>query len=138
MKHIFLLSLLGFTLLTGCATAPENASTESAVAANAATNAAMDAPLGTKYPVHERLEYMAKCIQQHDAKVEATEPCGCKINKISEKLTFKEYELALTFTNLSRQNGDAGSAFRDPDQSKDLRKRFKEADKAAEQSCFPK
>jgi len=36
------------------------------------------------------------------------------------------------------QTGDAGAVFRDPAQSKDLRKRLKEAEGYAEKSCFVK
>jgi len=44
-----------------------------------------------------------------------------------------------TFTYLSKgQTGDAGAVFRDPAQSKDLRKRIKDAEASAEKSCFVK
>ena len=46
---------------------------------------------------------------------------------------------AKTFTYLSKgQTGDAGAVFRDPAQSKDLRKRLKDAEASAEKSCFVK
>jgi hypothetical protein len=79
---------------------------------------------------------MYKCIQQHGKQVSATEPCGCKIDKIEQKLSFSDYEKAKTYTNLSRQAGDNGAAFRDPAQSAELRQKLKSAEAAAEKSCF--
>ena len=65
--------------------------------------------------------------------------CGCKIDKVAEKLSFSDFESAKTFTYLSKgQTGDAGAVFRDPAQSKDLRTRLKEAESSAEKTCFIK
>jgi hypothetical protein len=64
--------------------------------------------------------------------------CGCKIDKIAEKLTFNEYEAAKTFSYLRSTPGESGGVFRDPAQSKDLRKQLKEAEDYAEKSCFVK
>ncbi|MGD0961823.1 MAG: hypothetical protein ABSB19_18590, partial [Methylomonas sp.] len=62
--------------------------------------------------------------------------CGCKIDKIAEKLSFADYEAARTFAQMQKTPGEAGAAFRDPKQSKDLRNLLKEADTAAEKACF--
>lgn len=125
-------TLFSFALilsLAGCSTTAEKPEEVSAAA---------NAPTTTKYPVTDRLEYMRSCIQQHDHAESATTPCGCKIDRIAEKMTFMDYVNATTFKNLSRQSGDNGAAFRDPAQSKDLRKELKEAEAYGEKSCFGK
>lgn len=97
-------------------------------------------PLANDYPTRDRVEYVLNCVAQHGGLTYITQyACGCKIDKIAEKLTFTEFEAAKTFTYLSKgQTGDAGAVFRDPAQSKDLRTRLKEAESAAEKSCFVK
>jgi hypothetical protein len=97
-------------------------------------------PLANDYPTRDRVEYVLNCVAQHGGLTYITQySCGCKIDKIAEKLTFNEYEAAKTFTYLSKgQTGDAGGVFRDPAQSKDLRKRLKEAEAYAEKNCFVK
>jgi hypothetical protein len=119
-------SLALSALISGCATAPEQPSEP--------------APIVSDYPTRDRVEYVLNCVAQHGGLSYISQyACGCKIDKIAEKLTFAEYEAAKTFTYLSKgQAGDAGSAMRDPAQSKDLRKRLKEAEEYAEKNCFVK
>ena len=100
-------------------------------------------PLVNDYPTRDRVEYVFNCIAQHKGSLLKLDyvtqyACGCKIDKIAEKLSFKEFEDAKTFSFLSKQAGDAGAVFRDPKQSKDLRTRLKEAEEYAEKSCFVK
>ena len=64
--------------------------------------------------------------------------CGCKIDKIAEKLNFADYEAARTFVQMQKTPGENGAPFRDPKQSKDLRNQLKEAENAAEKACFVK
>ena len=92
------------------------------------------------YPTRDRVEYVLNCVAQHGGLNYITQyACGCKIDKIAEKLTFTEFEAAKTFTYLSKgQTGDAGAVFRDPAQSKDLRTRLKQVESSAEKSCFVK
>lgn len=92
------------------------------------------------YPTRDRVEYVFNCIAQHGGKLSyiTQYACGCKIDKIAEKLTFEEYEAAKTFSLLKSTPGDAGGVFRDPQQSKDLRKKLKEAEAYAEKMCFVK
>ncbi len=96
--------------------------------------------LANDYPTRDRVEYVLNCVAQHGGLNYINQyACGCKIDKIAEKLSFSDYESAKTFTYLSKgQTGDAGAVFRDPAQSKDLRTRLKEAEAAAEKSCFIK
>ena len=122
-----IISLCLSAVITGCATISEQPPAEPTFAAN-------------DYPTRDRVEYVLNCVAQHGGLTYITQyACGCKIDKIAEKLTFKEFEDAKTFTYLSKgQTGDAGGVFRDPAQSKDLRKRLKEAEASAEKSCFVK
>ena len=119
------------TLLSGCSTLEEKPE---------AIITSEPAPIANDYPTRDRVEYVLNCVAQHGGLTYITQyACGCKIDKIAEKMTFAEFEAAKTFTYLSKgQTGDAGAVFRDPAQSKDLRKRIKEAEASAEKSCFVK
>ena len=92
-----------------------------------------------EYPTQERVEYVLNCIAKHGGLTFTTKyACSCKIDKITEKLTYKEYEEARTFTFLRSTPGERGGVFRDPSQAKDLRTRLKEAEQRAEKLCFVK
>ena len=130
MKNKYTSSILSLCLcaaIAGCATTGDQASIETT-------------PMVNDYPTRDRVEYVLNCVAQHGGLTYITQyACGCKIDKIAEKLTFTEFEAAKTFTYLSKgQTGDAGAVFRDPAQSKDLRTRLKEAEASAEKSCFVK
>jgi hypothetical protein len=134
MKHTYKVSILSLFLITtiiACTATPEKKVEQSPVQATALVN---------DYPTRDRVEYVLNCVAQHGGLTYITQyACGCKIDKIAEKLTFTEFESAKTFTYLSKgQTGDAGAVFRDPAQSKDLRTRLKQAESAAEKSCFVK
>ncbi|MGZ8225362.1 MAG: hypothetical protein ACXWT3_01830 [Methylococcaceae bacterium] len=135
MKNRYITSLLSITLIaaiSGCTTTPEKTA-EPTTAPTEVT------PLVNDYPTRDRVEYVLNCVAQHGGLTYITQyACGCKIDKIAEKLTFDEYESAKTFSFLRSTPGEAGGAFRDPAQSKDLRKRLKEAEEYAEKSCFVK
>lgn len=91
------------------------------------------------YPTRDRVEYVMNCIAQHGGLTYITQyACGCKIDKIAEKLTFEEYDAAKTFSFLKSTAGESGGVFRDPRQSKDLREKLKEAEAFAESGCFVK
>jgi hypothetical protein len=126
-----ILSLSLCAAIAGCTTTPEKTTEQAPVEPT---------PMVNDYPTRDRVEYVLNCVAQHGGLTYITQyACGCKIDKIAEKLTFSEYEAAKTFTYLSKgQTGDAGAVFRDPAQSKDLRKRLKEAEAYAEKSCFVK
>jgi hypothetical protein len=134
MKNKYRTTILSLSLcaaITGCATTPEKKVEQAPVEPT---------PLVNDYPTRDRVEYVLNCVAQHGGLTYITQyACGCKIDKIAEKLTFKEFEAAKTFTYLSKgQTGDVGAVFRDPAQSKDLRTRLKEAEAYAEKSCFVK
>lgn len=122
-----LLALSLSTLIAGCATTQQTASVEQA------------AVRINDYPTRDRVDYVLECVAKHGGLSYINQyACGCKIDKIAEQLTFEEYEAARTFGHMVKTPGEAGSAFRDPKQSKDLRTRLKEADAAAERACFVK
>lgn len=126
-KSPLMLSLVVLMAVTGCATTPEQAP-EQAQAAKV-----------NDYPTRDRVEYVLNCVAQHGGLTFITQyACGCKIDKIAEKLSFAEYEAAKTFSMLKSTPGEAGGVFRDPQQSKDLRKQLKEAEVNAEKQCFVK
>lgn len=134
-KKLISLSSIAFCaiLTTGCSTtsgkqAVEIESTETGIA------------VSNDYPTRDRVEYVFTCIAKHGGRLDyvAQYACGCKIDKIAEKLTFAEYEAASTFTMLHSTPGENGAVFRDPQQSKDLRTRLKEAEAYAESGCFVK
>ncbi|WP_459992520.1 hypothetical protein [Methylosoma difficile] len=132
MKATTLLMSLAITLLTACSTTPEK--TESTPVAEAPAT-----PVTNDFPTRDRVEYVLNCVAQHGGLTYISQyACGCKIDKIAEKMTFSEYEAAKTFTYLKSTPGDAGGVFRDPTQSKDLRKKLKEAEEYAEKNCFVK
>jgi len=116
-------------LLNGCAaTAPET----QPVAAEPAARV-------NDFPTRDRVEYVLNCVAQHGGLTYITQyACGCKIDKIAEKMSFAEFEAAKTFTYLRSTPGDAGGIFRDPKQAKDLRKVLKDAESYAERQCFVK
>ncbi len=134
MKPHYLSPLLSFAFiatLTGCAATPEKTAEQ--------TPAAEPAPFVSDYPTRDRVEYVLNCVAQHGGLTYITQyACGCKIDKIAEKLKFTDFEAAKTFSYLRATPGDAGGVFRDPAQSKDLRKRLKEAEDYAEKNCFVK
>jgi hypothetical protein len=123
----FLISLIAMVAISACTTTPEKAPEQ---------------PQTVKvndYPTRDRVEYVLNCVAQHGGLTFITQyACGCKIDKIAEKLSFTDYEAARTFMLLRSTPGEAGGVFRDPQQSKDLRKQLKEAEAYAESSCFVK
>lgn len=126
MNKKLLLSISLSALLSGCTSAPKQAE---------------ETVFISDYPTRDRVEYVFNCIAKHGglsgSKAYINQyACGCKIDKIAEKLTFEEYEGASTFAYLKKTPGENGAVFRDPKQSKDLRTRLKEAEKHAESQCF--
>lgn len=131
MKKSLFPTLAVLALLSGCATTQEHAKSETAEAEPAA--------LVNDYPTRDRVDYVLECVAKHGGLTYINQyACGCKIDKIAEKLSFEEYESARTFTQMQKTPGEAGAAFRDPKQSKDLRTRLKDADAEAEKACFVK
>lgn len=118
-------------IIAGCASNPEK-ETENVAVQTTPT-------LTNDYPTRDRVEYVLNCVAQHGGLSYINQyACGCKIDKIAEKISFNDYDAAKTFSYLKSTAGESGSIFRDPKQSKDLRKLLKEAEEAAEKSCFVK
>ena len=122
-----------FTLLTACATTDDKPATD----ANAQ---AEPAPVVmNNYPTRDRVDYVLECVAKHGGLTYISQyACGCKIDKIAEKMTFEEYDAARTISVMQKTPGEQGAPFRDPKHTKDLKKLLKEADEAAEKACFVK
>jgi len=126
MKKILLLSSL--LLTSACATLE---STETA------DNASETVTHINDFPTRDRVDYVLECVAKHGGLSYINQyACGCKIDKIAEKISFADYEAARTFVQMQKTPGEQGAAFRDPQQSKDLRGKLKEIDAAAEKACF--
>jgi hypothetical protein len=129
MKNSLFSTFAVFALLSGCATTQENSKPEAA--------ASEPTVMVNDYPTRDRVEYVLECVAKHGGLTYISQyACGCKIDKIAEKLSFEEFESAKTFTQMQKTPGEAGAAFRDPKQSKDLRTKLKDADAEAEKACF--
>ena len=68
--------------------------------------AATPAVLVNDYPTRDRVEYVFNCIAQHVGNLSKMDyvtqyACGCKIDKIAEKLSFADYEACLLYTSPS-------------------------------------
>jgi hypothetical protein len=123
-----IISFLAAVFVASCASTPEQPVAEQTQAVQV-----------NDFPTRDRVEYVLNCVAQHGGLSFITQyACGCKIDKIAEKMNFAEYEAARTFSMLKGTPGEAGGVFRDPKQSKDLRKQLKEAEAFAEKSCFVK
>jgi hypothetical protein len=125
MNNKYLLSFALLAALTGCTSTPEKPVEEQTFVSD--------------FPTRDRVEYVLNCVAKHGGLNYINQyACGCKVDKIAEKLTFEEYEAAQTITYLRRLPGEGGGVFRDPARAKDLRKRLEEAEAYAEKSCFVK
>lgn len=131
LKKLLLTATISF-IIAGCTSNPEKIAEDSVTPATPVA-------LINDYPTRDRVEYVLNCVAQHGGLSYINQyACGCKIDKIAETLSFNDYDAAKTFSYLKSTPGDNGAIFRDPKQSKDLRKQLKEVDDAAEKSCFVK
>jgi basic membrane lipoprotein Med (substrate-binding protein (PBP1-ABC) superfamily) len=116
MKHTLKIALLAATLpliITGCANNPEKLAENTAQPATVAS-------FINEYPTRERVDYVLNCVAQHGG------------------LTYINQYAAKTVSYLRSMAGENGAAFRDPKKGQTLRKQLKEAEDAAEKSCFVK
>ncbi|MCK5727961.1 MAG: hypothetical protein KAG10_04810 [Methylococcales bacterium] len=132
-----LCALFLLLILTSCDISETNTETEKS-AETTETEAVVKTYLN-EYPTRDRVKYVLDCVAKHGGLNYINQyACGCKIDKMAETLTFAEFEAANTFDYLRKTPGENGSAFRDPEQSKSLRKRLKEAEVVSEKTCFIK
>lgn len=120
--------LMGSVLnLAGCASADKKDETDN-------TNMA-----GNDFPTQVRVEYVLQCMKKHGSQsYDTLYPCVCSIDKIASQMNYQDYDGALVFANMKSTPGEAGSLFRDPPQSEELRDRLEKAEKLAEESCYVK
>ena len=132
--NIHFISFALVMLITGCATTADKSAEKNAAATSSETGSFIN-----QYPTRDRVDYVLTCVAKHGGLNYVNQyACGCKIDKIAEKLTFTEYEEAVTFGFMGKTAGEAGGAFRDPQQAKILKKKIKEAEEYAESRCFVK
>ena len=125
MNKKLIISSALLTIMTACSTTQEKID--------------QDISYINEYPTRDRVDYVLQCVAKHGGLTYITQyACGCKIDKIAEKLTFAEYEAATTYGFMRKTPGEKGAAFRDPKESKSLRTLLKEAEQYAEKMCFVK
>ena len=125
MKKIVLLNTVLFSALAGCSMTSEKQIEETTFV--------------NDYPTQERVDYVLSCIAKHGGLTYITQyGCGCKADKIAEKMSFADYEQARTYGFLRSTAGEAGGVFRDPKEAKRLKKLIQEAEDYAEKMCFVK
>lgn len=89
------------------------------------------------FPTQPRVEYVLKCMNQlGKTSYQTLYPCVCMVDKVAAQMNYDEFSQAQTFTYLRGTPGERGSVFRDPYQSKTLRKKLKEAETLARKACF--
>lgn len=131
MKKSPILPAALFMLLNACAVTHDAAKPEAEAAP------AEQPALANDYPTRDRVDYVLECVAKHGGLSYINQyACGCKIDKIAEKLSFADYEASRTFGQMQKTPGENGAPFRDPQQSKDLRGKLKEVEAAAEKACF--
>lgn len=125
MKNKVLLSTILVAAVSGCSTTSEKQPQETAFV--------------NDFPTQERVDYVLACIAKHGGLTYITQyGCGCKADKIAEKMSFADYDKARTFGFLRSTAGEAGAVFRDPKEAKRLKKLMQEAEEYAERMCFVK
>ncbi len=125
MKHQKIVFAAMFSLLAACGTTPEKLEPETTYI--------------NEYPTRDRVDYVLQCIAKHGGLTYINQyACGCKIDKVAEKMSFADYEAAITYAFMRKTAGESGSAFRDPTESKRLKKLIEEAEAYAEKMCFVK
>ena len=125
MKGKILFNLVIAAALTGCAATQEKTAEETVAINN--------------FPTQERVDYVLSCIAKKGGLTYISQyGCGCKIDKIAEKMTFEQYDKARTYGFMRSTAGEAGGVFRDPKESNQLKKLMQEAEDYAERMCFVK
>lgn len=125
MKNKALLCTLLIATLAGCSASTKKQPEET--------------PFVNDFPTQERVDYVLSCIAKHGGLTYITQyGCGCKADKIAEKMSFADYDKARTYGFLRKTAGEAGGVFRDPEEAKRLKKLIQEAEAYAEKMCFVK
>ncbi len=79
--------------------------------------------LANDFPTQARVEFVLGCMEDHGGQsYDTLYPCVCVIDKIAERMTYKEYEHADTMSVMITTPGERGGAFRDaPGARKEVR-----------------
>jgi len=121
-----ILTLLSLVLLSACSTNPEKT-----------TVTTVEPIITNDFPTADRIEYFLECVAKKGGLSYVTQAnCICKVDKLAEKMSYKEYSQARTFTFLRTTPGENGAVFRDPKHAKALRKQLKKAEQYGNDRCF--
>lgn len=90
------------------------------------------------FPTQARVEYVLGCMTRHGGQsYDTLYACVCKIDKIAEQISYKEYSSAEMLTYLWSTPGERGGVFRDAaTNSRNRIKHLAEIAEGAEKSCF--
>lgn len=89
------------------------------------------------FPTRERVEFVLHCMSEHGGQNYNTlYACSCAIDTIASHMTYDEYSIAFTYTNLRNTGGERGGLFRDRERTGGIIKSLAEARENAEHKCF--
>lgn len=87
------------------------------------------------FPTADRVEYVLECIKNNGGKQEYLYKCSCAIDRIAEKMSYDDYVEASTASRYQGLGGERGAVFRDPDQVKQLAKKYRAIQGDAGKAC---
>ncbi len=88
------------------------------------------------FPTAERVNYVLFCMEDIGGQsFENLHTCSCRIDLISEKMLFAEYEEATTFERYRRMPGKKGGVVRDSDRAVELSSKLKSVGEKVNQQC---
>jgi hypothetical protein len=88
------------------------------------------------FPTTDRVEYVLECMKNNAGKQEYLYKCSCVIDRIAEKIKYKDYVEMSTSQRYQSLGGERGAVFRDPQDVKKAAKTYKSIEDAAQRSCF--
>jgi hypothetical protein len=90
------------------------------------------------FPTTSRVEYVLECMKDHGGKYEYLYKCSCVIDQIASRLKYDDYAEVSTALRHQSLAGERGAEFRDPPMVRDMAKRYKAIQQAANGACFVK
>ena len=91
---------------------------------------------GDAYPTTEIVKFAVTCMAENGGQTEENlYTCACRFDSISSKLTFDEYDAAVTYERNRDIPGKKGGVFRDPAEAGVLRDKLKKVREEAAAQC---
>ena len=88
------------------------------------------------YPTTEIVKFVVGCMADNGGQTEENlYTCACRLDSISAKFTFDEYDSAVLFERYANMPGKRGGLFRDSEQGEKLKARLKSAREEAAKQC---